>query len=92
MDRAQERTDRIFLDPTIARCEPRLHCPMRSHCARYMASLPANGASVMDGTANPLWSPSGCGDYVPASQCVKPAPYKGPEKRRHWNDYGDSEW
>jgi hypothetical protein len=58
-----------------------------------MAAVPASGGSMMDGTADPLWSPSGCPQYVAASQCVAPA-QAGPARpqARHWNDYGDSEW
>lgn len=47
---------------------------------------------MMDGTADPTWTPSYCGDYISASQCVKKVVHKGPERRKHWSDYGDSEW
>lgn len=90
MSRVQERSDRVYLDPDIARCEPHLHCPMRSHCARYMAAIPAHGGSMMDGTSSPLWSPSGCGDYIPAAMCLKKGRHTGPERRKHWTDHSDS--
>ncbi len=88
--RTAERTDRIYLDPSIARCEPGQHCGLRAHCARYMAALPPAGASMMDGTASAGWSPSYCPQYISAASCTNAAPAKPPApKRRHWDC---SEW
>ena len=88
-ERTVERSDRIYLDSSIARCEPQQHCGLRSHCARYTASVPPIHGSMFDGTAEPSWSPSYCGNYIAASQCVKPAPQPPKPKRRHWDN---SEW
>jgi len=88
-NRTIERSDRIYLDLSIARCEPGLHCPMRSHCARYLASVPVSGA-MFDGTTDPHWTPSFCGNYIPASKCIKSEPTKEQKQtRRYWDN---SEW
>lgn len=42
------RTDRIYLAPSEARCEPSRPCGQRSTCARYLAEIPASGASIAD--------------------------------------------
>jgi hypothetical protein len=51
-----------------------------------MATMPAFGGSMMDGTSDPLWTPSGCPHYMQATY-QKPA-YTGPERRKvkHWDD------
>jgi hypothetical protein len=84
-ERAFPRDSDVRLDAAEARCEPRLPCVMRSHCARYMATMPSFGGSMMDGTSDPLWTPSGCPHYLRATSS-KPA-HTGPERRKvkHWS-------
>jgi hypothetical protein len=88
-ERVQPRSDRVQLAAAVARCEPSQHCPMRSHCARYMAAIPMHGASMMDGSLDAFWTPAFCVYYIPAAQCLTlPAPEPWP-KRRHWDDEGE---
>ncbi len=42
------RTNTIPLAADEERCEPSKTCTRKSHCARYMAALPASGARMVD--------------------------------------------
>jgi hypothetical protein len=55
-----------------------------------MATVPAHGGSMMDGTSDPHWTPAYCGYYVPASKCMKKEKPATTPKRRHWDQ--ESEW
>jgi hypothetical protein len=85
--RTTPRTDRVCLDPDVPRCEPSKHCLLRSHCARYLAAVPAHGGRIADCTLALYWTPGACREYVPAADCTKPAPAAAPA-RKHWSDHG----
>jgi hypothetical protein len=89
-ERVQPRSDRVRLPADVARCEPSQHCPMRSHCARYMAAIPAHGASMMDGSLDPFWTPAFCVYYISASQHLSPSASGPVPTRRHWDDEENS--
>lgn len=78
--RTVERTQRVVLAADVARCEPSQHCPMRTHCARYVAALPPSRALMMDGTLDARWSPAGCPHYMPAVDHMR-CQYIGAERR-----------
>jgi len=87
-ERVTPRSPRIYLGADVARCEPGRHCPMRGHCARYMAELPPAGAILMDGTMDPRWSPAFCPAYLSAAAAVRSASPAPRPARRHWDDEG----
>jgi len=61
------RTDRIPLDPSEPRCVPNLRCVVREQCARYCASIPARGATIIDYvTTTPRGGTALCPGYVNA--------------------------
>lgn len=88
--RIVERTDRVYLDPSIDRCDPSQHCPMRSHCARYVAALPPANASMQDFSLHQKWSPAYCPAYVSAQECLRKVKEPKPVNQRR--RYIDSEW
>lgn len=52
------RSDRIYLAPSEARCEPSNPCGQRSTCARYLSAIPTSGASVADySVMKSVWMP-----------------------------------
>jgi hypothetical protein len=55
------RSDRVILAAEIARCEPQHPCDRKNKCARYLAAIPAKGASMI-GAGLPLriWYVSPC--------------------------------
>lgn len=88
--RIVERTDRVYLDSSVDRCDPSFHCPMRSHCARYVAALPPINASMQDFSLHPKWSSAYCPAYVSAQDCLRKV--KEPKKPAMKRRYYDSEW
>lgn len=66
------RSDRVYLDPNEARCEPRNGCQIKDNCARYLAALPPAGAKLAD------FSLIGCVSYLSVSDAAS----KKPEARK----------
>jgi len=78
-----ERTGRVYLDPSVERCEPlHAHCTPRHHCARWLAAI--DGAPLGDYSRSLIpWVV--CPHYIAASKCTRPEAPNG-TTHRHWND------
>ncbi len=70
------RTDRVYLPPGAARCDPgAVACRHRHSCARYMASLPASGARLQNFALTPAYRANGfCDLLLPLNFARPPAP------------------
>lgn len=68
------RSDRVYLEPHVERCDPGASaCAHRLGCARYMAALPASGA-LMENFAfsNGLGFDGSCAMYWPLGEARRP--------------------
>jgi hypothetical protein len=58
------RTNTVFLPADVTRCAPSAPCAKRHDCRRYMAALPAQGASLTD------FSIASSAAFVPETGCT----------------------
>lgn len=75
-----ERTDRVPLPSTEARCQPAA-CSQQSTCARRLAALPHIGATLRDFSLEPRGR-DGCFWWLSASDAAH-AKRQPPPPRRH---------
>lgn len=75
-----ERTDRIRLPISEARCEPEKTCSMLSRCARYLAAI-SRGAPLADYSIQDAGGTALCAGFADAGQ-FRNAP-SAPAQRVH---------
>jgi len=74
------RDPHVFLPADVSRCRPSHECTRKSTCARYLATIPPQGASMADFSlnVNPFNS---CTMWISAATS-RLGPSPGPGRRR----------
>ena len=72
-----ERSDRIQLDASEARCEPQTACAMKTRCARYQAVI-AQGSPLTDFSTGTLGGTAMCFGYVDLTRSAPKPPMQRP--------------